>query len=53
VDLMLVPDLDQVPALSEEREALWRRVGEAAFLSDREKRTMLGLAPCAEEAGDA
>ncbi|MGF1550895.1 MAG: phage portal protein [Paracoccaceae bacterium] len=44
----LEPDLDQVPALSEEREALWRRVGEADFLSVAEKRAMLGLG--AEEA---
>jgi phage portal protein BeeE len=36
-------DFDNVPALAEEREALWRRVGGAAFLSDAEKRQLLGL----------
>lgn len=38
-------NLDAVPALSAEREALWARVGEATFLSDAEKRQMLGLQP--------
>ncbi|MBX3519049.1 MAG: phage portal protein [Xanthobacteraceae bacterium] len=37
-NLRLVPDLDEVPALSIEREALWKRVGEAGFLADDEKR---------------
>ena len=41
--LELKPDLDQVPALSLEREAQWRRVASADFLSDAEKRTLLGL----------
>ena len=40
--LRLEPDLDQVPALSLEREALWRRVSDAAFLSDAEKREAVG-----------
>ncbi|NIZ10774.1 phage portal protein [Pseudooceanicola sp. HF7] len=44
-DLTLAPDLEQVPALSAEREALWKRVGEATFLSEAEKRAMLGLPP--------
>ncbi|MEM7722887.1 MAG: phage portal protein [Pseudomonadota bacterium] len=39
----LKPDLDQVPALSVEREAQWRRVAEADFLTEAEKRRMLGL----------
>ncbi|MEM9780867.1 MAG: phage portal protein, partial [Pseudomonadota bacterium] len=39
----LQPELDRVPALSAEREALWRRVGEADFLSMAEKRRLLGL----------
>ncbi len=42
-DFDLKPDLDQVPALASEREALWRRVGEAEFLTDAEKRSLLGL----------
>lgn len=41
--LDLRPDLDQIPALSSERDAQWRRVGEAAFLTDAEKRRLLGL----------
>ena len=36
-------DLDQVPALSVEREAQWRRIANATFLSDAEKRALLGL----------
>lgn len=42
-EVSLEPDLDQVPALSTEREAQWRRISEAAFLSDAEKRALLGL----------
>jgi len=43
--LRLSADLDGVPALALEREAQWKRVSEAAFLSDGEKRKMLGLPP--------
>ena len=43
--LRLLPDLDDVPALSGEREARWRLVGEASFLSDAEKRELLGVTP--------
>ncbi|MEM1065221.1 MAG: phage portal protein [Pseudomonadota bacterium] len=46
---VLKPDLDQVPALATEREALWRRVSAAEFLSDAEKRLLLGLPPLARE----
>ncbi|WP_296476820.1 phage portal protein [Roseinatronobacter sp.] len=46
----LKPDLDQVPALALEREQQWRRVGEASFLSDGEKRALLGLPPHVEGA---
>jgi HK97 family phage portal protein len=42
-DLVLEPDQDAVPALSSERDALWRRVGAASFLDDEEKRALLGL----------
>jgi len=41
--ITLRPDLDQIPALSAEREAQWRRVSDAAFLTDAEKRNLLGL----------
>jgi HK97 family phage portal protein len=44
-NLRLVPDLDEVPALSIEREALWKRVGEAGFLTDDEKRAAAGYEP--------
>jgi HK97 family phage portal protein len=36
-------DFDNVPALAEERENLWRRIGDADFLTDAEKRQLLGL----------
>ena len=39
----IVPDLDRVEALAEDRAALWARVGGASFLSDEEKRAMLGV----------
>lgn len=42
-DIALVPDLDKVEALSEDRAALWARVGGADFLTDEEKRGMLGV----------
>ena len=38
-------DLDQVPALSEDRERLWSQVSDADFLSRAEKRQMLGFPP--------
>jgi phage portal protein BeeE len=38
----LAVDLDAVEALSTEREALWRRVSSATFLSDEEKRMAVG-----------
>lgn len=46
----LKPDLDQVPALSAERDAQWARVSSADFLTDGEKRALLGL-PSAPEGG--
>ncbi len=49
-EVALRPDLDQIPALSSERDAQWRRVSEAAFLTDAEKRSLLGLP--AQEVGD-
>ena len=44
-DAVLAVDLDQVTALSEDRERLWSQVSEADFLTRAEKRAMLGLAP--------
>ncbi len=48
-DAKLAVDLDQIPALAEDRERLWSQVSAAAFLSDAEKRAMLGLALEVEE----
>ncbi len=48
--LRLAPDLDQVPALAVERDQQWRRVGEAGFLTDAEKRRLLGLPPRLDDA---
>jgi len=50
--LELKPDIDQVAALAPERDAQWARVAKADFLSDAEKRHLLGLPPIAEEAGN-
>ncbi len=47
-DIVLKPDLDQVPALSGERDQQWQRVSGADFLSEAEKRALLGLPPLAE-----
>ncbi|MGB0498934.1 MAG: phage portal protein [Rubricella sp.] len=44
----LVPDLDAVSALAPEREAAWRRIADSDFLTEGEKRRLLGL-PVAEE----
>jgi len=50
-DIRIEPDLDQIEALASEREALWRRVSGAGFLSDAEKRAALGYGALAS--GDA
>ncbi|MGR3199933.1 MAG: phage portal protein [Paracoccus sp. (in: a-proteobacteria)] len=44
-EVELRPDPDQVPALAEERNQQWARVAGASFLTDGEKRTLLGLPP--------
>ena len=41
-NLRLVPDLDQVDALSPERDALWARMERSSFLTDAEKRAAVG-----------
>ena len=46
----LRPDVDQIAALASERDSQWRRVAEADFLTDAEKRKLLGLP--ALEVGD-
>ncbi|MBO9622128.1 MAG: phage portal protein [Sphingomonas sp.] len=40
----LAVDVDQVTALAEDRERLWRQVAGADFLTSEEKRALLGLA---------
>jgi HK97 family phage portal protein len=40
--LKLTPDLDQVEALAPDRDALWKRVNDASFLSADEKRQAVG-----------
>ena len=41
-DATLTVDLDRIPALVEDRERLWRMVAGASFISDAEKRQMVG-----------
>jgi len=48
--VLLKPDLDQVPALSAERDSQWARVQAADFLTPQEKRKLLGLPPMMEGA---
>ncbi|MGD9810049.1 MAG: phage portal protein [Sphingobium sp.] len=43
LDLRL--DTDHITELADERTAQWERIGGAAFLSDEEKRAMLGIEP--------
>ncbi len=47
--LRLVPDPDRIDGLSADRDALWARVGQAAFLSDDEKREAVGYGPREKE----
>lgn len=44
---VVAPDFERVEALAEDRAALWARVGAADFLSDAEKRAMLGISASA------
>jgi phage portal protein BeeE len=41
-NLELKPDLDQIEALASERDALWKRLESASFLTDDEKRAAAG-----------
>jgi HK97 family phage portal protein len=40
--LQFVPDLDQIEALSQDRDALWHRLNDASFLTSDEKREAVG-----------
>jgi HK97 family phage portal protein len=42
-------DLDGISALAEDREKLWAQVSAATFLTNEEKRMMLGLQPGSPE----
>jgi HK97 family phage portal protein len=43
--LVLSVDTDRIEALAADRAALWARVGAASFLTDDEKREMVGFGP--------
>lgn len=47
--LTLRIDMDGISALADDREKLWQQVSAAPFLTDDEKRAMLGLAPGSPE----
>jgi HK97 family phage portal protein len=42
-DLRISPDIDQVPALAEERAVLWKRLSDARFITSNEARNIAGL----------
>jgi len=42
-DVRLEPDLEDIPALEAKRTARFERISNAGFLSDKEKRTLLGF----------
>jgi len=44
-DVRISVDMDAIPALSEERSALWSRLNQASFLTDEERRNLVGLPP--------
>ncbi|MEL6504146.1 MAG: phage portal protein [Pseudomonadota bacterium] len=48
-DLRLTIDEDKVPGTEVDRTALWKRVAEADFLTDAEKRVAVGFSPQPEE----
>ncbi|WP_425229242.1 phage portal protein [Sphingomonas sp.] len=48
-DAALAVDLNQVPALSEDRERLWGSITAADFLTREEKRAMLGIGEPSDE----
>ena len=48
----LAVDTDQISELADDRAKLWEQVGAASFLSDAEKRDMLGFEPATWSAGN-
>jgi hypothetical protein len=53
VRLELRPDLDQIEALAPERDALWKRLEAASFLTTDEKRAAAGYASLSDAPGDS
>jgi hypothetical protein len=51
--LSLRADLDQIEALSSEREALWARLDRSTFLTLDEKRAAVGYGPLPAAGSDA
>jgi HK97 family phage portal protein len=53
-DARLAVDLDKIPEMAEDRKTMWAQAMSATFLSDAEKRELLGLPPSSddEEAGE-
>ena len=49
-DLVFDYDVDRIDALSADRAAEWKRVGDATFLTDDEKRAALGYGPLSNDA---
>ncbi len=47
-DAHILPDLDAVPALAEERAVLWKRLSDARFISQDEARSLAGLNPASD-----
>ena len=50
-DVSITVDMDGIPALSDERGALWNRLTQASFLTDEERRKMAGLPPLPSSTG--
>lgn len=48
--ITLAPELDRIEALRSEREALWKRLEAASFLTGDEKRAAVGYPPLEEDA---
>lgn len=44
IDLILSYDLDSIPILSKRRESEWKKINEASFLTNNEKREAVGYA---------
>ena len=51
-DLSIHAELEHVPALAEERAILWKRLNDASFISDSERREFAGLATDDDAAED-